>query len=319
MRIAFYHFHPFHHAMLDPVQAAVGTRASCLRTEDPDAVAAFAPHAIVLAEHHEDHLTARLPEVPVVWTRHGFSSKNYLAQQLRWCDYACIGSAWSRTDYDARGWRPRRDFWLTGFPALDAMHGAAAAPRASHERCVLYAPTHNALLSSLKRLGRDWGPRLREALPDVRLLIKPHPLSHEREPAWMERFARWSREDAGIEFVADPIADVYALLPRADVLLTDASSVMFYFLALDRPVVLYTSPLRADDPLRFDRDGAEWAWRDLGIEFESPDARIPSLRRALDEPAARAASRARYRERVLGDTFDGRAAARVADKLLALA
>jgi CDP-glycerol glycerophosphotransferase (TagB/SpsB family) len=318
LRVAFYHSSPFHHAMLDPVQRELQDEHVCARVDDPGAVARFAPDVVVLAEHFRDHLREVVPSARIVWTRHGLAGKRYVAESLANCDYACLSSAWTRDDYAARGWQPRRDSWITGFVPMDALHRAIARPRDGRVR-LLYAPTHNPALNSIKGLGKHWPQQLRRALPQLEIVLKPHPHTFERDPLAIARMQAWCEADAGVRLVDDPEADVYPLLADADVLLSDASSVMLYFLALDRPMVAFSNPARGEDTARYDPDAYEWRWRDMAEEIGDADALVAAVRRCLDDPAARAPQRAQYRERLLGDTFDGNVARRVADHIRRLA
>ncbi len=304
--------------MLNPVQRRVETQATCLRTDDPETLTRFAPDVVVLAEHFRDHLRALIPDAEIVWTRHGLAGKNYVAESLRHCDYACLSSEWSREAYAERGWAPRKASWITGFVPMDALYDRAREPRRDPRPHLLYAPTHNENLSSLRALPRDWPLRLREALPELRITFKPHPHSIERDPLSIARLRALTERDEALRLIEGDDVDIYPLLADVDVLFTDASSVMFYFLALDRPVVLYTHPRRADNPERYDPDAIEWRWRDLGEEIDSVEGLIAAVRRGLDEPHARSSIRREYARRLLGDTFDGGAAERVARHVLSL-
>ena len=319
MRVGFFHTYAFHHAMLDPVARAIGSDATCLHTDDVDSLVRFAPDVVVLAEHAKSHLSPLLPGVPIVWTRHGFAAKNYTGESLAACDYACLSSAWVRADCHARGWRAQREEWITGFPPMDALWQAVQQPAEPRPLTLLYAPTHNPALTSLNRLGHSWGPRLRAALPQLHVLIKLHPHSPDKQPLWCERLRQWAANDPGIEIIEDADADIYPLLARADVLLTDASSVMFYWLALDRPLILVDSLHRFGDAQRYAPDGYEWQWRDMGERIESGADLIPALHRALASPQAHAVARNVYRQRLFGNGFDGGAAQRVARHVLDLA
>jgi CDP-glycerol glycerophosphotransferase (TagB/SpsB family) len=190
------------------------------------------------------------------------------------------------------------------------------AARAAATPAILYAPTWNPYLASVDMLGGRWLRELFDAHPDVRVLLKPHPHIPVRAPEWMARLEDWARADTRVRLV-DPGADFYALMEQADVLLTDVSSIMFYYLALDRPLVLLNNPRRADDPY-FEPEGPEWAWRDMGDEVDQEEDLAAGLLEALRHPERRAEARARYRERVFGSLTDGRAAARIAERVRAL-
>jgi CDP-glycerol glycerophosphotransferase (TagB/SpsB family) len=319
MRVGFFHAYAFHHAMLDPVARAIGGDATCLHADDVASLVRFQPDVVVLAEHAKNHLQPLLPGVPIVWTRHGFAVKNYTAESLDACDYACLSSEWVRTDFHARGWRARRDEWITGFAPMDALWQALREPRANGAPTLLYAPTHNPTLTSLNRLGNNWGPRLRAAMPQLRVVIKLHPHSPDKHPLWCERLRQWAANDPGIDVIDDVNSDIYPLLAHADVLLTDASSVMFYWLALDRPLILVDSPHRFGDAQRYSPDGYEWQWRNMGERIESGGELIPAVQRAFASPQAHATARALYRQRLFGDSFDGHVAQRVARHVLELA
>lgn len=321
MRVGFYLCSPFHHAMLDPVRHELDGRADCLRTADADALVRFDPQVVVLAEHQRDHLRARLPHAAIVWTRHGLASKNYAAQAVRSCDFACLSSPWVRDDYTARGWQPRRDTWMTGFAPMDALYRAAAQAPAQRFATLLYAPTYNRMLGSMELLGKYWGPELRRAIPSLRLMLKPHPNSYHDSPAWLARYRRWADEDRGIRLVDDGDADIYPLLAQADVLLTDASSVMFYFLALDRPLVLVDNPMRFEDGVRFDAQGYEWQWRDMGSRIERVDQLIDNadggaalFQRLGHVPAAVVHLAVEQYVEVFRSAFDARPRGRVTDR-----
>ncbi len=118
--------------------------------------------------------------------------------------------------------------------------------------------------------------------------------------------------------VEDYNADNYEYLPVADMLLSDASSVIFYFLALDRPVILVNNPLRFRDKKCFDPEGPEWAWRNLGIQINHVDELPDALIRSMEKPEEKAEERAFYRDRIFGNLRDGHASERVAAKVRAL-
>jgi CDP-glycerol glycerophosphotransferase (TagB/SpsB family) len=194
----------------------------------------------------------------------------------------------------------------------DALRGAPA-----HEHVLLYAPTYNPEFSAEPALGIDWVPRLRSAFPRLCIVIKPHPVIPERSPAWMERWKRWASADALVRLAGDPSEDIYPYFPFADALLTDASSVMFYFLAMDKPILLVTNPDRARCVKYFDPEAPEWTWRDLGVEV-TPATLSDAVRDALAHPEANAERRRFYRERVFGNLTDGKAAQHVGENILAL-
>ena len=116
---------------------------------------------------------------------------------------------------------------------------------------------------------------------------------------------------AHVTLIDDPAYDAAACLIRADLLITDASSLMLEYLALDRPMVLITNPDHFGDPTHFDAAGFEWTWRNMGEEVRDVELLSEAVNRALDNPNAKAAIRAEYRHHLFGDLTDGCAAVRI--------
>lgn len=211
-----------------------------------------------------------------------------------------------------------------GFPKLDPLQNGSA-PRfdlAAHgldagRPTLLYAPTF--FPSSIGRLPETWPA----ALADCNLLIKPHQFSLAKRDYrdQQRRFARWA-EYPNV-FVAD--ASWPSLVPFmsvADMLISEASSALFEFAALDRPVVWcdflklrwsYRGPFRFRLARRMDQGIREYAA--VGVHAASPADLIEKIRGELDNPARCAAQRARITAELIGPT-DGRAAERAAAVLL---
>jgi CDP-glycerol glycerophosphotransferase (TagB/SpsB family) len=78
-------------------------------------------------------------------------------------------------------------------------------------------------------------------LRGVNIIIRPHPLLLEPSACggkdWMELFRAIASPRVRIH--AGPGTSVYDVLPISAVLLTDMSSVLFEYLLLDRPILLY--------------------------------------------------------------------------------
>jgi CDP-glycerol glycerophosphotransferase (TagB/SpsB family) len=104
---------------------------------------------------------------------------------------------------------------------------------------------------------------------------------------------------------------VIPFLAKADVLVTDASSVQLEYLAVDRPMVLINNPQRFGCK-DFDPAGFEWSWRDMGEEVNDGEDVLPAVAAAFADPKRRAARRERYRKLMFGDLTDGRTAERLA-------
>jgi tetratricopeptide (TPR) repeat protein len=321
-RVALHMNQRYHHGILRPLFEAARGRHRCLLTADLRTLVEFEPEVVVAAESHAALLRGRLPRALFVSVRHGVISKNTSWYSARIADFYCLTSEASRDEYLRRGGRPRRDFWVTGYVQMDPLFRDAPLPLplalAAGHKMVLYAPTWNAELSSAPMLGARLVELIRGGRGDLSLVIKPHPVIAARTPEWLTPWRALARSEPDVHLVEDPAADVMPLLKAADVLVSDASSVIFEYLALDRPLVLITNPERHRSAY-FDATGIEWRWRDVGEEVRDIEELPAAVARALDDPGRGAERRAHYRELLFGDCTDGRAAERIVDKIGELA
>lgn len=222
---------------------------------------------------------------------------------------------------------PQSQFCDSGFAKLDPLlRDPAAAPKLdlaalglqAQRPTILYAPTFYP--SSIECLPDDWPAQL----ADLNLLIKPHffTLTGEQYAAQRRKLERWRRY-ANVH-LADLAA--YSLLPymgSADLMISEASSALFEFAALDKPIVWcdflklrwsYRGPLRFRYRRRMD-DTID-AWRNVGVHVPKAAGLGAAIRAELQQPQRRAGERRRCTEQLIGVT-DGRASLRIADRLLA--
>ena len=158
---------------------------------------------------------------------------------------------------------------------------------------------------------------IRAAAPGANVIIKPHPVLGEWRPRWMARWARLAARERGVLLVDDTHADVVPYMLAADMLVSDASSVIFEFLALDRPIVLVTNPRHCADPAYAPGD-IVWRWRDLGDEVHEASRLPGAVAAALSAPDRLAERRRECARLLFGPFTDGQNYARVAEKILAL-
>ncbi len=184
------------------------------------------------------------------------------------------------------------------------------------KQTILYAPTFNP--SSLERFPSNWPSRFAE----YNILIKPHSFTYTRQQYGGQRakLEKWSQFDN--VHVAE--AEAVSLLPymkHADILLSEASSTLFEFVALDRPVIVcdfyklkwfYRGPFRYRFDKRFMQDNV--IYRDIGRHVTSFKELPDAVKDELQNPE-------RFRQRRAGYTLDhvgpmdGRASERIVDYL----
>ena len=167
-------------------------------------------------------------------------------------------------------------------------------------------------------LGDDPVRTLRGARDDVTLVIKPHPETFRRRPQWIKKWARAAASHDRVVLVDDPDADVLPYLRAADVLVSDVSSVMFDFVAVDRPILLLRNPEYTADEAGYDAQGIEWRWRETGREILNPDDLARAVDLALKTPDAGTEVRERVRNALFGWTADGRAVERMVELITEL-
>ena len=313
-RIALHMNLAYHYRILRPIFDRIPPPHLPLLTPHVQGLVEFDPDVVIVAESQASLLRARLPRAAYVWVRHGLISKNTTCFAARCADFACMTSEAARDWYADHGGRPRRDFWVTGYVQMDPLFRGdpmalpfdlPAGPT------VVYAPTWNAGLSSAPLLGADIARRIRGDRPDVSIVIKPHPVIFDNNPEWVAPWRAAAAAEPGVFLVDDRIADVMPDLQAGDVLISDTSSVIFQFLALDRPIVLINHPDRLASG-NYDPNGIEWRWRDVGEEVDDLGNLAAAVSRALDDPERNAERRRHYRQELFGTCTDGQAAARIA-------
>ena len=323
MRIAFFASLRFHAPLLEPVQEAIGDRAETLLAGDRGAIARFRPHVVAMATSaHLEYFRRALPGAFVANVRHGVNAKRGLFRlprrsSARRFDAVCVGDELKVAHYERAGATPGA-FWPTGYPPLDPIFRDDKPPRLPLDPSrptVLYAPTWNLGLTSATMLGERLVDLVRAQAPDVNVLIKPHPVIGDWRPRWMDAWARLEARHPRVHLVRDTHAAVAPYLLASQVLISDASSVVFEFAALDRPIVLVTNPRHAADPA-WASDDIVWSWRDIGHEIHSPDELPAAVALALRDPDARSEKRLHYARILFNQFTDGRSAERVAVRLL---
>ncbi len=183
---------------------------------------------------------------------------------------------------------------------------------------LLYAPTFNP--TSIGCFPKDWPRHFKE----YNILVKPHSftfsLTKRRYLKDQARINRWAKFPN--VYVAD--SDEYSLVPflkTADVLISEASSTLFEFAALDKPVVIcdfydlkwsYKGIFRYRFKKRFLTESVHY--KELGAHAKSYQQVKREVKKQIKEPEKYHANRMRYNQDHVGPT-DGLASVRIADYL----
>ena len=317
-RIALHLRQVHHFRTLGPILEKIPRHHHILFTPHIRELLDFDPDVAVVSESQAALLRSRLPKAVLVWTPHQLTSKNTACSAARVSDYACLTSEENREWHTRHGGTPRMGFWLTGHVQMDPLfrEESPVLPFSLPEegKTVIYGPTWNEFLSSAPLLGKRVVELIRGEETNISIIIKPHPVIFERQPNWVQNWRELQRNHENVYFVDDPAADIVPYLKAADLLVSDASSVIFQFLALNRPIILINNPNRFGTA-HFDPKGIEWQWRDLADTMERVEDLPGAVARNLGGGDTRREYRSRYRKRLFGSLTDGRAAERIAAKI----
>jgi CDP-Glycerol:Poly(glycerophosphate) glycerophosphotransferase len=218
---------------------------------------------------------------------------------------------------------PNDNFVQVGFSKLDPLYNNTEAGLDyaklgldKSKKTLLFAPTFNP--SSLERFPDDW-PRYFE---DFNILIKPHTFTYTREAYKNQRkkLKKWAA------FENAYVASEYelSLLPfmkDADILLSEASSTLFEFVALSKPVIVcnffklkwsYRGIFKYRFEKRFGKDNV--IYENIGLHINSFSELREAVEKQLAEPSLYAKERAEYTRDHTGPT-DGKSSARIVDYL----
>jgi CDP-glycerol glycerophosphotransferase len=173
----------------------------------------------------------------------------HLARVLRTAgNYAAMVGTAQSGEAEWRRWFGFERYAPIGYPRNDVLYReptahdllnvdqdayrCAEAARANGQRVILWAPTFRDV-NRVKWILEAGLPKIARELAKAGncLIINLHPVEQPAVPELRKAFPQ-------VSFVSAR-TDIYPLLSRCDVLVTDYSSVMFDWLHLQRPVVLY--------------------------------------------------------------------------------
>lgn len=184
---------------------------------------------------------------------------------------------------------------------------------------ILYAPTFYP--SSIEKMP----VRLPGELSECNLLLKPHQFTFTKRNYrhQLRKLEKWS--EAGNTVLLKP--EQLSLLPFmnvADLMISDASSALFEFAALDRPVVWcdflkYRIGHRGIFRKRREQrmDAAMSTFSDIAAHARKPGELVDIIRQELADPEKYSEIRRRNSSELIGAT-DGKVSARIADYLLSI-
>lgn len=164
---------------------------------------------------------------------HGIGVKSVLFDpRLNAFDLRCVESQRVLDELLERAPETAPRLALVGFAKLDPLF-RAPPPAADRQRhVVLYAPTFYP--SSLELMPE----RLSSLAPDVHWIVKPHFFTWtiDKYAEQRKRLRGWA-EEPNVEVLGAQNYNLVPLMARADLMISDASSALFEFAALRKPVL----------------------------------------------------------------------------------
>jgi CDP-glycerol glycerophosphotransferase (TagB/SpsB family) len=332
-RVACFTRLPFLRRGLLPVARGFGAH---LATSSLSELAEFAPDVVLTNDH------AVIPRLRaycdrhhawLVGFRHGAVNKYVGADpEYALVDYFC-GSQWDRDDFRAAGVWPIRDFLMTGNTWVDAVFGLPRRPPRREAPHILFAPTWNPETSASLFFGDRLVRLVRRVFPDSPITIKPHPIVAQPDHPLivqlglqaefrgvLDSYRAAVAVDERVRLVTDPDLAITDLFGEADILVSDGSSLVFEFVVLERPVLLYSSPSKASSGTApWDSRAPGNSMRGVGAEFSTHDGFVDALSRAFASHEARHRAEQRACAATLFGAFrDGRSYVRVQHALRGL-
>lgn len=311
--------YPWHAPILDPLAHRLAERGPMERCSAGALLAGWRPRrrpalTVVADAGAIRALRGCLPRSPFMHLGHGLISKNEPARYYAEADYVCVASEAVARRLRRAGIAPRRRYIATGLiqsdPLFRAVPGCQPVRIPGCRLTIAWTPTWNPSLSSASMFGSSLVRRIRGRRADIGLVIKPHPHIGRVRPHWLARWRQWAREHPNVRLEPEA-ADLVPVLLGADLLVSDASSAMFLYLALNRPLVLIDNPASTREPAAFDPDGIEWRWRDIGARVRGVEDLAATVAGELAAPGRREPERLRRRAELFGELTDGRARERV--------
>lgn len=177
-------------------------------------------------------------------------------------------------------------------------------------RYVLFAPTFNDELSAIPFVQ----DRIGQVLPDDKtlLIIKLHPST---KPEYKEMYRALPNKDKRVIF-ADEL-DITPFLALCNVMISDVSSAMMEFAALDKPVILFNNP-NWTSYQNYNPADIEFQWRDIGVQVSDLDEMRAAVLLCLQDPGLHADKRKKYTDLLFANKRDGNAAERIVKLALSL-
>jgi hypothetical protein len=170
---------------------------------------------------------------------------------------------------------------VTGMSKLDTLFGEfdrSAFMRSKGldptQKLILWAPTFNMELSGIPVL---WS-RIRELTSLGQVVMKLHGTT---DIFFKNHYRQLAAQTPGLFYVEE--ADGTPYMRAADLMISDVSSVVFEFTALNKPLVLVDNPHQRDY-VNYNENDVEYTMRQIGARISHPEQLLPAVEHQLANP-----------------------------------
>jgi len=281
------------------------------------------PNWVIFGNHfkpiHQLHHTTK-----TAMLYHGIGIKEcYYDKDLNNMDIRFVEGEYRANEINKR--QPEAKIATTGFAKLDPLFNANGIYHLpenldNNKKTILYAPTFYP--STIENIPASWPADFSE----FNLIIKPHEfsLSNKKYNEQRKRINEWAQFDN--VYLAK--SEEFSLLPFmqcADILISEASSALFEFAALNKPIIWcdfiklrwnYRGIFSYRYKKRMDLNIMKY--NHIATHAPSYKNLLSTVHNELSNPGLRSAERKKITHQVLGNV-DGKVALRVCDYLLAKA
>ena len=328
-KAAFYYSLAFQLRVLEPL---AGEFEESLISNDMDEIIEWKPNLLFTADSGVIPPLRRLSDIVgsiLIGLRHGVANK-YIPPEKEYslADYVC-GSTWDKNEFHASGVLPKKDFLITGNPWVDGVFRIPKRNLNKKAPKILFAPTYNPEVSAAVFFKDNLVSLIREIYPQSTIIIKPHPaiIDHDTMPhliankkLFQELITYWdycSETDENVRFINDSRAVISDYFAETDILISDGSSLIFEFMALNRPILLYTSDNKVEMwSSIYDNNALANSRRNVGVEFRNKEDFLKALKDAFNlHEEIHSKYQLKYTHEILSEFTDGLSYKRVAESV----
>lgn len=208
----------------------------------------------------------------LITTGHSLVSKNTTFDPKNsGMDYICVPSSFYKNVFISRNIFPKKEFWVTGYPAAETIFRERDKPNSRETLKLLIAPTYNRDLSimdfliNLEREENFFEKLLITIKEDlgkyVDVKFKLHPVLEKKYPEHAEFvLSLLDKYKGSVSMVADAHDDISDFVLWADIVIGDCSGALMLGAAAVDPIIAFNNPNRNRSSY-FDPNGLEWKYR----------------------------------------------------------